>query len=82
MKKIAQGANALIQYRDDSPTDNPYWVYISFGTYDEETELDSFGNADEDVFFYSDAAELQANAYSEFIVLESQLEYEAIYYAA
>ena len=82
MKKVPQGANALIQYRDDAPAQDPMWVYMSFGEYDEETEIDSFGIDDNEIFFYTNEAELIANAFGEFIVIEYELEYEALYYAA
>ena len=84
MKGIAQGASALIQYKDDSAQDEPFWVYLSFGEYDEDLEsgVDSLGQADDLIFFYTTEEELLAGKFSEFEVLEYQIEREALYYAA
>jgi hypothetical protein len=71
------GAKAVIVY---SHTKTTHDVFISFGEYNEETGLDSFGMFDHHIFFYSNPKEVEEI----FCSLEGHdgweiLEYELIY---
>ena len=58
------GARCLVRWVDDgtdSPEDNPFTVFIAFGSYDDETATDAERVADLEVFYYvDDLAELNA----------------------
>lgn len=74
---IAVGAKAVIVY---SHTKTPFDVFISFGEYNEELGLDSFGMLDQFIFFYSNPKQVEEI----FCSLEGHdgweiLEYELIY---
>jgi len=74
---INVGAKAVIVY---SHTKTPHDVFISFGEYNEETGLDSFGMFDHHIFFYSNPKEVEEI----FCSLDGHdgweiLEYELIY---
>jgi len=48
-QKVAVGAYVTVRYVDAVATTR---AYVSFGTYDEEKDTDSFGKQDTDVFYY------------------------------
>lgn len=55
--KNYRGANVLYRY-DDGNEDKWFHGYISFGTWDCEKRVDSFGVPDDNIFFYSTLDEL------------------------
>lgn len=74
---INVGAKAVIVY---SHTKTTHDVFISFGEYNEQTGLDSFGMFDHHIFFYSNPKEVEEI----FCSLDGHdgweiLEYELIY---
>lgn len=52
---IAIGADISYSYVDEP--DKTWGSYVSFGTYDEATETDSFGVSDDRIFFYFESVE-------------------------
>lgn len=48
-QKVAVGAYVTVRYVDAIDTTR---AYVSFGTYDEEKDTDSFGKHDSSVFYY------------------------------
>lgn len=78
MKAI--GATATIQYIDEKePIEG---VYFSFGEYDEDNNVDSYGINDLLIFFYCEGEEdmksLMTEGAEDFIVLSYELEYETV----
>ncbi len=74
MYKEPIGFYASITWRNHDHMD---WMYFSFGEYDEETGLDSYGVNDERVFFYTSPAEIQllANGQEDWILYPASIEY-------
>ena len=76
MKQVPEGANCVIQFLDDATSRCN--VYISFGSYLEQDNEDSFGIDDDDIFYYAaDEEELKAlmtpGSANDFIVLSYEL---------
>lgn len=71
------GAWALVQYLDDG---SELEVYFSFGTYDEENNVDSYGVNDDRIFFYCEGEEdlksLMTEGMEDFIVKGYFLEFQ------
>lgn len=74
----ARGATATIRWADNNEVVEG--MYFSFGEYDEESGLDSFGVRDERVFFYAQGEEEMKEFMSgntsgtDFVVLSYELE--------
>ena len=71
------GAYAVIQWLDTGEEVDGY--YFSFGEYDDDSDCDSFGVADDNIFFYCDG-EHALKSYmtagkEDFVVLSYELEY-------
>lgn len=54
MSREVIGATVVLKWWHD---EEPIGAYCSFGEYDEETERDSFGIEDVEIFFYFDGPE-------------------------
>lgn len=77
MKKYIIGAYATIQFNDEeTPIEG---VYFSFGSVEEDSDLDSFGVPDNAIFYYCDDIHeldrLKIKGNEDFIILTYELEY-------
>ena len=71
---MLKGASVFIRWTNPCNaidlTEPTECVYVSFGNYDETTEQDGFNTNDQDIFFYTTPAELQAKQFQDFEILE------------
>lgn len=74
--KIAVGAWAETVWTDQVV---PQRVYISFGTYNEDQGVDSYGKNDDDIFYYSSIKELESMLTGETKEDWSLVSYEVVY---
>lgn len=77
MKDIC-GAHVTLKLLHDKTNEAVVERYFSFGEYDEDTETDSFGISDMDIYFYAQSVEeleelKQRHDHSEFVILDYEL---------
>ena len=71
------GINATIKWKDGVEK----YVYISFGSYNEDTEADQYGFDDEQIFFYSNKQEVEDNTCSpEWTITDYTYQYKGEWY--
>lgn len=78
---VAIGAVCQVRFLDEKLPRGER--YISFGQYNEETEIDEYGVSDSDIFFYAHEGEAQVKkfmveeeVFEEFVVLSYYLKYQ------
>jgi len=82
IKETLIGADVLYRWNDDDASKERAG-YISFGEWDLDSEVDSFGMPDAEILLYVDGVEdmerlMKDNGNGEFVVLDYELRYKDI----